>query len=115
MFGSTVSQHPFHTPKPLVGLSIDASPVFGQWLADPQVDRMCVRSEVHLPSCRAQAIPSHDVSASIGFGCIEQAGSPTMTVRLQIGGTQIYWLADTAESEGWSAYEEWKRVESAPR
>ncbi|MCF1369325.1 hypothetical protein ACN8ZM_25865 [Burkholderia aenigmatica] len=49
-----------------------------------------------------------------GFGTTEVFGIRLMTIRLQLGGTQLYWLADLTDPEVWSAYDMWKRVGRAP-
>ncbi|KVK74443.1 hypothetical protein WJ47_34445 [Burkholderia ubonensis] len=50
-----------------------------------------------------------------GFGTtVKTLGVPLMTIRLQVGGAQIYWLADLTDPEVWSAYDMWKRVGCAP-
>lgn len=37
-----------------------------------------------------------------------------MTIRLQVGGTQVYWLADMTDPEVWSAIDVWTNAEKFP-
>lgn len=49
-----------------------------------------------------------------GFGSIPLAGDQIMTIRLQLDGTQVYWLADMADPEVWSAIDTWTAAEKLP-
>ncbi|MFL9891040.1 MULTISPECIES: hypothetical protein [Paraburkholderia] len=49
-----------------------------------------------------------------GFGSIPLAGDQIMTIRLQIGGTQVYWLADMTDPEVWSTIDTWTVAEKLP-
>ncbi|MFM0654220.1 hypothetical protein [Paraburkholderia sediminicola] len=52
--------------------------------------------------------------AACGFGSIPLAGDQIMTIRLQIGRTQVYWLADMTDPEVWSAIDTWTAAEKLP-
>ncbi|ABO57317.1 hypothetical protein QZM46_32225 [Burkholderia vietnamiensis] len=71
-------------------------------------------------SCPIAAADAHfvpsvgGVSCGMGFGNVSAFGSPLITMRLQLNGTQIYWLADLTDPEVWAAYDRWKRVGRVP-
>lgn len=71
-------------------------------------------------SCPIAAEDAHLVSfvggvrCGMGFGNVSVLGSPLMTMRLQLNGTQIYWLADLTDPEVWAAYDRWKRAGRVP-
>ncbi|HIH2750527.1 hypothetical protein L3V59_39350 [Burkholderia aenigmatica] len=62
----------------------------------------------------AHFISSGATRCGMGFGTIPAFGSPLMTMRLQLNGTQIYWLADLTDPEVWAAYDKWKRAGRVP-
>jgi hypothetical protein len=55
----------------------------------------------------------HDGAGCFGFGCIHVDDCPLLTMRLQIGALQIYWLADPSDPELWKTIDLWKKVGQA--
>ncbi|KVM68023.1 hypothetical protein WJ61_01590 [Burkholderia ubonensis] len=62
----------------------------------------------------AHCLSFHDIRTSMCFGHIKQFGTPIMTIRLQLGSTQFYWLADMTDPEVWRAYDKWKYARRVP-
>jgi len=52
--------------------------------------------------------------ACFGFGYIPRKDGLLMTIRAQIGGLQIYWVAEMADPEVWAAIDKWKKVRRVP-
>jgi hypothetical protein len=52
--------------------------------------------------------------ANFGFGHIPREDGLLMTIRAQIGGLQVYWIAEMADPEVWAAIDKWRRVKRAP-
>ena len=108
-----------------VHLTLDAGFVALGHLADIRDFREGLKSAKGLPdnlpvlTCPVAEEDAHHFSGRnfeicFGFGTMEVLGIPLMTIRLQLGGTQVYWLADLTDPEVWSAYDMWKRVGLAP-
>jgi hypothetical protein len=55
----------------------------------------------------------HDRAGCFGFGCIHVDDCPLLTMRLQIGALQLYWLADPSDPEVWKTIDLWKKVGQA--
>lgn len=84
-------------PKQTIGMPID-TPVLACPLAP---------TDTHLLSkCNGKA--------NFGFGCITREDGLLMTIRAQIGGLQIYWIAEMTDREVWAAIDKWKKVKRVP-
>ncbi|QSN63820.1 hypothetical protein JYK05_14675 (plasmid) [Caballeronia sp. M1242] len=62
----------------------------------------------------APFIPAGVIRYRMNFGAAIGVGSPLMTMRLQINGAQIYWLADPTDPEVCAAFARWKRAGRVP-
>lgn len=62
----------------------------------------------------ASFIPAGVIRYRMNFGAAIGVGSPLMTMRLQINGAQIYWLADPTDPEVCAAFARWKRAGRVP-
>lgn len=51
---------------------------------------------------------------SFGYGSIPVDDIRLLTIRLQLGGVQIYWLADATDADVWRAMDKWAKVGFAP-
>jgi hypothetical protein len=58
----------------------------------------------------ASAFLKNSRSASFGFGYMELDDGQAMTIRLQLDGFQIYWIAPLTDPEVWAAIDNWKRT-----
>jgi len=84
-------------PKQTIGMPID-TPVLACPLA-PTDARL-------LSKCNGRA--------NFGFGHIPHQDGLLMTIRAQIGGLQIYWIAEMTDREVWAAIDKWKKVKRVP-
>ena len=62
----------------------------------------------------AQCLASNYRHASLGFGRIQLEEGILMTIRLQLGEIQVYWVAEMTDPEIWAAIDMWKRVRRVP-
>lgn len=53
-------------------------------------------------------------SCQFGFGTIEVGDRFILTIRLQLGGLQIYWVGDMTDPEIWAAIDSWKLARHVP-
>jgi hypothetical protein len=53
-------------------------------------------------------------SPNFGFGHMELTDGRLMTMRLQVGGVQFYWLAEMTDSELWAAIDKWRSAQRVP-
>ncbi|SIT46203.1 conserved hypothetical protein [Paraburkholderia ribeironis] len=51
---------------------------------------------------------------SFGFGSVPMLGDKVMTIRLQLDGLQVYWLADMSDGEVWAAIDAWRKAGKVP-
>ncbi|WP_371881514.1 hypothetical protein [Caballeronia sp. S22] len=58
----------------------------------------------------ASAFLKNSRSASFGFGFMELDDGQVMTIRLQLDGLQVYWIAPLTDPELWAAIDIWKRA-----
>ncbi|MBR8175780.1 hypothetical protein [Burkholderia ambifaria] len=49
-----------------------------------------------------------------GFGSVPMTGDKVMTIRLQLDGLQVYWLADMSDREVWVAIDAWRKAGKVP-
>jgi len=49
-----------------------------------------------------------------GFGSVPMTGDKVMTIRLQLDGLQVYWLADMSDPEVWAAIDAWRKAGKIP-
>lgn len=62
----------------------------------------------------AHLLSNSNGRANFGFGFIPREDGLLMTIRAQIGGLQIYWVAEMADPEVWAAIDKWKKVKRVP-
>lgn len=62
----------------------------------------------------AHCVPLVDVPSAIGFGAMLYVDAISMTIHVQLGGTQITWLGDMEDPEVWQAIERWKIEKAVP-
>ncbi|EKS70219.1 MULTISPECIES: hypothetical protein [unclassified Caballeronia] len=61
-----------------------------------------------------KAIGTEHESTCFGFGKMAIDDLDILTLRLQLGGTQIYWLADVTDAEVWQALDKWLKRQVVP-
>ncbi|MDQ0627104.1 hypothetical protein [Paraburkholderia graminis] len=73
------------------------------------------------PECAAllQSYLKENAPYSLGFGNIPTCSltgraMQIMTIRLQVGGIQFYWLADMSDPEVWQATDAWRNRKAIP-
>jgi hypothetical protein len=54
-----------------------------------------------------------DGKGNFGLGAIQAGDCVVLTMRLQVGTLQIYWLADASDSEVWKTIDAWKKGREA--
>ncbi|MEX3785800.1 hypothetical protein [Paraburkholderia sp. BR14374] len=52
--------------------------------------------------------------SQFGFGHVELGDRFVLTIRLQMGGLQVYWVGDMTDPEIWAAIDSWKRARHVP-
>lgn len=52
-------------------------------------------------------IENQRATSCFGYGSTKLGGIPVLTIRLQLGSTQIYWLADVTDAQVWKAMDKW--------
>ncbi|WP_261540135.1 hypothetical protein [Burkholderia multivorans] len=101
-----------------LSIAVGSLSTLGQFQTSKQAEGLS--ADFHRLSCPIAVEDAHFVPSaggvrySMGFGNVSAFGSPLMTMRLQLNGTQIYWLADATDPEVWAAYERWKRAGRVP-
>jgi hypothetical protein len=55
-----------------------------------------------------------DAPVSLGFGLISPPEGPVMTILLQKGTVQVYWLVDMSDPQLWATIDAWKREGEVP-
>jgi hypothetical protein len=63
-----------------------------------------------LRAAEALCVSANYRHANFGFGHMELEDGRLMTMRLQLGGVQFYWLAEMTDPELWAAIDMWKRA-----
>ncbi|WP_157160278.1 hypothetical protein [Cupriavidus sp. BIS7] len=63
---------------------------------------------------KAHCAPALDVPSAIFFEAILFDDAVIMTIKVQLGGTQIVWLADMEDPEVWRAIEMWRDAKAVP-
>ncbi|MGT2476651.1 hypothetical protein [Paraburkholderia terrae] len=53
-------------------------------------------------------------AGNFGFGRVELEDGLLMSMRLQMGGVQFYWLAEMTDPELWAAIDMWRRYQRIP-
>jgi hypothetical protein len=61
-----------------------------------------------------QCISQQQGAANFGFGRVELEDGLLMSMRLQLGGVQFYWLAEMTDPELWAAIDMWRRYQCIP-
>jgi len=61
-----------------------------------------------VPSTDAHCLASNYSQSRFGFGRIQLEDGWLMTIRLQLGDLQIYWLAEMTDPEVWAAIDMWR-------
>ncbi|WP_232448212.1 hypothetical protein [Burkholderia ubonensis] len=67
-----------------------------------------------LKAREAACIPSSVGSFCFGLGRIQLSDRMLMTMRLQLEGTQFYWVAEMTDPELWAAIDMWRKYERLP-
>jgi hypothetical protein len=67
-----------------------------------------------LAASKAHCVPEGNVASSVNFEPIHLSFGVLMAIKVQLGGTQIIWLADMTDPEIWQAIERWKREKAMP-
>lgn len=62
----------------------------------------------------ARCIPTVSERVSFGIGHMQVSDRMLMTMRLQINGTQLYWIAEMTAPELWSAIDMWRKYGRLP-
>jgi len=62
----------------------------------------------------AHCLASNYGQSSFGFGRMQLEDGMLMTIRLQLGDLQIYWLAEMTDPEVWAAIDMWRRARRVP-
>jgi hypothetical protein len=62
----------------------------------------------------ALCLESNNRQSCFGFGRIQLDESVLMTIRLQLGAVQVYWVAEMTDPEIWAAIDMWKGVRRVP-
>ncbi|RQM47135.1 hypothetical protein EHZ19_15895 [Paraburkholderia bannensis] len=60
------------------------------------------------------AIQSRRVGSCFGYGSMQVGDARLLTLRLQLGGVQIYWLADLTDADVWTAMDQWQKQQFVP-
>ncbi|SIT45343.1 conserved hypothetical protein [Paraburkholderia ribeironis] len=60
------------------------------------------------------AIRSQGPGTCFGYGSMQVDDARILTFRLQLGGVQIYWLADLTDAEVWTAMDLWQKQQFVP-
>ncbi|WP_432260856.1 hypothetical protein [Cupriavidus sp. TMH.W2] len=67
-----------------------------------------------LAASKAHCVPEGNVASCVHFEPVQLRVGVLMAVRVQLGSTQIIWLADMTDPEIWQAIERWKREKAMP-
>lgn len=61
-----------------------------------------------------QCLSATSGPGNFGFGHVELDDGMLMTMRLQLGAVQFYWLAEMTDPELWAAIDMWRRFQRVP-
>ncbi|VWC77763.1 hypothetical protein BLA39750_00997 [Burkholderia lata] len=67
-----------------------------------------------LKAHEARCLPTSVQNFNFGLGHMELSDRMLMTMRLQLEGTQLYWVAEMTDPELWAAIDMWRRFERLP-
>ena len=67
-----------------------------------------------LKTHEARCIPSSVENFNFGLGHMQLSDRMLMTMRLQLEGTQFYWVAEMTDPELWAAIDMWRKYERLP-
>ncbi|KER69926.1 hypothetical protein HR51_20990 [Burkholderia cepacia] len=67
-----------------------------------------------LTASEARCLPRDVRKANFGLGHMELADRMLMTMRLQLEGTQLYWIAEMTDPELWAAIDMWRKYGRVP-
>ncbi|MEM5300060.1 hypothetical protein VSR82_38195 [Burkholderia sp. JPY481] len=78
-----------------------------------------VKRDVPILTCPLEgkdlaAIQGQRTGCCFGYGNMQVGDASLLTIRLQLGQVQIYWLADLTDAEVWAAMDLWQKQQFVP-